>query len=272
MVASGDSDQELQAAATKSAVAQFSVASILGVLLGAVNNMTRPASLSTGRVVSASADVNNAVGIISRINEVAAQVDAAASTALAAPPEQAQQMQQALLGAKAQIATFRETIQRAVTVAPQIRDQATSGRSDLIRVIRDQVVSGVESKVTGQPGFIREVAKCQYLSAAERYLRSDITKLEEALNSSLGNALALIASPDQVMQAMVLLAELDLRLDKALEQLPLSWLERNWNGMPVWSWMVGGGAVFLGGAALIRYRRKKSSAPAPVSKNRRRSR
>jgi len=269
VVAAGDSDQELQAAATKSAIAQLSVASVFGVVLGAVRNMTRPASLATGSVMAAASDVTNAVGIISRANELAAQVNAGISTALAAPSDQAAAMQQALIAAKSQIGTMRSTIQRAVVAAPQIRDQATSGRGDLVKAIRDQVVSGVESKVTGQPGFIREVSKCQYLAAAERTLRGDISRLEESLNASLSAALALIASPDQVNQTLALLNELDARIDRALEQLPLSWFEREWNGMPAWAWMAGGGVLFIGGAAFIRYRRKKSSAAAPVSKNRR---
>jgi hypothetical protein len=242
---------------------------VFGVLLGATRNMTRPASLATSAIVSSANDVNSAVGIISRINEVATQVDAAVSTALAAPEDQAAAMQQALMSAKAQVGSFGQTIQRAVTAAPQIRDLATSGRGDLIKAIRDEVVRGVESKVTGQPGFVREVAKCQYLAAAQVTLRADISRLEGSLNSSLENALALIASPDQIGQAMALLAELNVRIDKALEQLPLSWLEREWNGMPLWTWLAGGGVVFLGGALFIRSRRK-SSVAAPVSKNRRR--
>lgn len=269
VVSSGDSDQDFQAAATKSALNQLAVASVFGVLLGATRNMTRPASLATSAIVSSANDVNSAVGIISRINEVATQVDAAVSTALAAPEDQATAMQQALMSAKAQVGSFGQTIQRAVTAAPQIRDLATSGRGDLIKAIRDEVVRGVESKVTGQPGFVREVAKCQYLAAAQVTLRADISRLEGSLNSSLENALALIASPDQIAQATALLAELNTRIDKALEQLPLSWLEREWNGMPLWTWLAGGGVVFLGGALFIRSR-KKSSAAAPVSKNRRR--
>lgn len=272
-IVSQQSDTDLQAAAMQSIVGQYSVASIFGALLGVVDSMARPASLEAGRFVSAANDMNNAVAALARMNELGATVNAAVSSALNAPTEQAAQLQTQLTAAKNDLAQLRSLLERASANAPALREAATNGRGAIALTLRQQVLSGVESKITSQPGVVREIARCKFLTMAEKKLRGSVQQINQALDSSLSAALTLIASDQQISQAYALINELNSRIDFALQQLPLAWYERDFHGAPMWAWVGGGVVVMLGGALVVKRLRKKSaSAPAEVKKNRRRLR
>ena len=286
VVCDDTSDQALEAAALQSAVGVTLMAELLARVFGlrSGSKLTANANALSQTFQRGAASCVAALQTLNQVPAMAAQADAMATAALSGlgqdgttPPPPApvvqteverrmaimNQLRSALLQAKANILAGTAA---AGTVAEWA---AREGQPDanLAKTIRDTVVKDVEAELAAiqlAPG--REYRKCIIYTQAQRLLDGMLTGIATSMAAGSQAAAALLANREAIAAAMTTLDAAVARVDYAISQLPLSWLEKDLLGVPMYAWLGGGAVLLIGGALVVRAVRKRKT----VTPNRRR--
>ena len=278
---SGDSDQAFQAAATASAVSLVVTVEALASLVGGRAAITRDAKAMTSGFEALANSVVKAAQNVAAVPGALAQVDSIVSAALRAPSDQAQQTVQQLAQLRSQLTTARSEIVTGVSNIPALQTEVAAKddpNGSFAKKIRDEVLADVQSEIAKiNIGVAREYRRCMYFSVAQRSLDGFLRSVAAAFERGEAAASALSNNSDAINQALAGIDAAVAKLQKAEQQVPLSWFMREFHGMPRWAWMAGGTFIFVGGAVAVRLvkkrrqKRKLAAAPSPeMVANRRR--
>jgi hypothetical protein len=210
-----------------------------------------------------------------------AQVDSIVAAALRAPSDQAQQTVQQLAQLRSQLTTARAEIVTGVGNIPALQTEVAAKddpNGSFAKKIRNEVLADVQSEISKiNIGVAREYRRCMYFSVAQRSLDGFLRSVAAAFERGEAAASALSNNSDAINQALAGIDAAVAKLQKAEQQVPLSWFMREFHGMPRWAWMAGGTFIFVGGAVAVRLvkkrrqKRKMAAAPSPeMVANRRR--
>lgn len=281
VVVNGDSDQAFQAAATASAVMLVGTLEFFATLAGGRAIVTRDAKAMASAFEALANSVLKAAQNVAAVPGALAQVDSIVATALRAPSDQAQQTVQQLAQLRSQLTTVRAEIVTGVGNIPALQAEVAAKddpNGSLAKKIRDEVLADVQSEISKiRIGVAREYRRCMYFSVAQRSLDGFLRSVAAAFERGEAAASALSNNSDAINQALAGIDAAVAKLQKAEQQVPLSWFMREFHGMPRWAWMAGGTFIFVGGAVAVRLvkkrrqKRKLAAAPSPeMVANRRR--
>lgn len=271
-VAAGETDDELRAAAYKSAGAGAVFGAFIRVAVQQAPRSSRPAARLSGAFQRLAANVAGAQQIVMNIDALVGGVDGAIASALDMSSDQAAQAIALLDTARGQLMTAQTTVRAGVTAAPEFIANAGEQRNSVLAAVRAAVLAPVESAVQrGSPlELAREFYRCSILTQAKRSLDSALVGVDTALTNGNAAALWLVDNTKNVDSAMKKIQSALGRIEKAMEQIPLGWLMRSRLGLPVWGWLGIGGVAVVGGAFGLRALKKRRKKK--LGKNRRRRR
>lgn len=277
IIAQGTSDQQLTMAAMSSATGVILAMEALAIIFTAggaqqFKNLTVSVPQTREFVSTIQALANCAAAAGQALGAVQA-ADVAAQAALGAPVDQAAQNAAALGQVKAQLVDMKTKILAGPAAAMRMTEYVAAENDpngNLASQIRNQIVSNIRDELNKiDIGLGREFRKCAYYGWGQRSLNSQLSTLGANFAQGAAMANAILTQREQLGQLVEALDAAIANVEKAISQLPLSWLERDLAGVPVYLWLGGTMFVVIGGALAVK-KLRKPKAPTPNRRRRRR--
>lgn len=281
VAADGTSDQALQGAAMASALTLVAFIEVLATLFGARVGITRDAKRLATQFEGQAKLAEKAVMQLSAAPVAVQRVDEIVTAALGLPPDQAQTAYQLVREAKSLLLQMKSDIIAGVNAVPAIEQEIAANNDPngaLANRIRQEILSDVQAEIAKIDIEVgREYRRCMYYSLAQKSLDRSLRDIATAFEKGAAAVAVLRNGSDAVAQVLAAIDLAVAKLDEAERQIPLSWAERDFAGVPVYVWLGGGAVAFLGGVAVLRVMKKRrqqaaKGAAKPVTPNRRRRR
>lgn len=267
---SGDSDQAFQAAAMASTAEAARALEALLIVVGLRDRITRDSkTMADAFSLNVDAVANGATAFVSAPMMIA-QVDPMVESALDAPESQAQETVRSLSAFRMQLESIKSKIQTGVSALPAFEVELAAKddpSGSLAMKLRNEIIADVRSEIGRiNVAAAREYRECLYYSQAQRSLDSLLKKIAESFAKGEASAAVLRNNSDAINQVIAGIDAAVAKLKKAEEEVPLSWLMRDFHGAPMWVWISGGSAIAVGGYALVIMRIRKNRLASSSSK------
>lgn len=281
MVAAGDeSDTSLEDAAKKAVLATAQAATaIAGAILGNIS-VSFGANRARSELNTAASLMVNAERALQQAPGIVAGVDALTAQALSQPAEAHAAAGTSLLSVKRQLLSHRQAILGAAQQAPALlrmcAAESSPETSQVAKGLRDQVVADAHSRLAtyaNVPSVARKFAMATLWRRAQVQLDGVLRGLSEQIHGMCAVAQAIVDNASSVQELIAAIDSAVAKIDYTYGQLQISWLARDFMGVPTYYWVGGGAAVMVGLVAWrIRAKRRAAAAARTVSKNKRRRR
>ena len=280
VAADGTSDQALQGAAMASAMTVVVLAEVFARIIGARTAVYKDAKTITQVFDTTVNKAVLAVDLLAAAPSALGQVDSVVAQAMAAPADQAATVLTTLQQTREALQRMKADIIAGVEAVPALEMEIANNddpNGALAMRIRNEIVSDAQAEINKIDVSIgREWRKCTLYTLAQKQLDGYLRTVSDGFARGAVAASTLRNNTDAIAQV---LAGIDVAIEKirvAEQQVPLSWIERDFAGAPTYVWLGGGAVLFIGFIAVARHLKKKRRAAAAVApavtKNRRRRR